>query len=184
MHVADGSNNILITIKGASQLNVMMGQLEVGIVVHLISFMAIYFQTASNGPKKGVLLLCDYDFIGTMEIDSRLEKRPTSCLEVVRMLSQASVYINDVDSCTDALHSAVTESDTVMTESEACGDCLSALQLNCTPAHCLCSMNGIHFVICVTKAFPVKRLGLVGLMNECPFMTMPISKKDNSRKHI
>ena len=79
MHVADGSNNIL-TIKGASQLNGIMGQLEVGSVVHLISFTAMYFQTGSDGPKKVALLLCDYDFVGMMEINSKLEARPKSCL--------------------------------------------------------------------------------------------------------
>ena len=92
-------------------------------------------------PKRWRFFLCDYDFVGMMTINSKLEERPKSRLEVV------------------ASHSAVTESNT-MAESEACGDCLSALQLSCTPGHRLCSMNGVHFVICVTQAFPVERLGL------------------------
>ena len=55
MHVADGDNNIL-TVKGASQLNATMGQLEVGSVVHLVSFTAMYFQSGSDGPEKVALL--------------------------------------------------------------------------------------------------------------------------------
>jgi hypothetical protein len=43
-------------------------------------------------------------------------------------------------------------------------------------------MNGVHFVICITQTFPVERLGLIGLANEYPFVTMPISEMDNSRK--
>jgi hypothetical protein len=98
-----------------------------------------------------------------MQIDSKLKERPKSRIEVV------------------ALHLAVTESNT-MAESEDCGDCLTAFQLNCAPGHRLCSMNGVHFVICITQAFPVKRLSLIQLANEYPFMTMPVSKMDNSRK--
>jgi hypothetical protein len=114
--------------------------------------MALYFQTGSNGPEKVALLLCDYNFVGTMEIDSKLEGRPKSRLEVVRMSSQeASVYMDDIDSGTNALHSTVMESNTtagtdasrlaVSTESNT-----TAEQDNCTLGHRLCSMNGVHFV--------------------------------------
>jgi hypothetical protein len=186
MHVADGDNNI-VTAKGASQLDAMMGRLEVGSVVHLIMFTAMYFQTRSNGPEKVALLLCDYNFVGTMEIDSKLEGRPKSRLELVRMASQeVSVYTDDMDSGTDASHLTVTESNTIpgtdashstVTESNT-----TAERENCTPGHRLCSMNGIHFVICIAQAFPVERLGLIRLANEYPFLTMPVSEMDNSRK--
>jgi hypothetical protein len=66
----------------------MMGQLKVGSVVHLIMFTAMYFQTGSVGPEKVALLLCDYDFVETTEIDSKLEGRPKSRLEVFRISSQ------------------------------------------------------------------------------------------------
>jgi hypothetical protein len=112
MHVADGDNNIL-TVKGASQLNAMMGRLEVGSVVRLITFTAVYFQTGSDGPEKVALLLCDYNFVGTMEIDSKLEGRPKSRLEVVRMSSQeACVCMDNINSGTDASNSTVMESNT------------------------------------------------------------------------
>jgi hypothetical protein len=186
MHVADGDNNIL-TVKGASQLNATMGRLEVGSVVRLITFTAVYFQSGSDGPEKVALLLCDYDFVGTMEIDSKLEGRPKSRLEVVRMSSQeASVYTDDIDTGTDASHSTVTESNTTagtdashltVTESNTMFE-----QENCTLEHRLCSMNGVHFVICITHAFPVERLDLIALANEYPFVTMPVSEMDNSRK--
>jgi hypothetical protein len=186
MHVADGDNNIL-TVKGASQLNAMMGRLEVGSVVRLITFTAVYFQTGSDGPEKVALLLCDYNFVGTMEIDSKLEGRPKSRLEVVSMSSQeASVYTNDINSGTDALHSTVTESNitagtnalhSTVTESNTMAE-----QENFTLGHRLCSTNGVHFVICITQAFPVEKLGLIGLANEYPFVTMPVSEMDNSRK--
>jgi hypothetical protein len=101
------------------------------------------------------LLLCDYDFVGMMQIDSKLEERLKSRLEVVRMSSQSCVYTDDVHSGNDVSYSAVTESNT-----------MAELQLNCTPGHRLCLMNGVQFVICITQAFPIERLGLIGLASE------------------
>jgi hypothetical protein len=170
MHVADGDNNIL-TVKGASQLNAMMGQLEVGSVVHLeITFTDVFPNWIRWSGKSGASFV-SYNFVGTMEIDSKLEGRPKSCLEVVRISSQASVYMDDINSGSDASYSAVMESN------------ITAERENCTQVgHHLCFMNGVHFVICITQAFPVKRLGLIWLTNEYPFMMMPISEMDISRK--
>jgi hypothetical protein len=84
--------------------------------------------------------------------------------------TKTPVYRDDIDSGTIASHLTVTARNT------------TAERENCTLGHRLCSMNGVHFVICITQTFPVERLVLIGLANEHPFVTIPISEMDNSRK--
>jgi hypothetical protein len=84
--------------------------------------------------------------------------------------SHSTVMESNTMASTDSLHLTVMEINTT-TEQE-----------NCTLGHHLCSMNGNHFVICISLAFPVERLGLIRLANEYPFVTMPVRKMYNFRK--
>ncbi|KAL7547980.1 hypothetical protein ACHAWF_017086 [Thalassiosira exigua] len=154
LNAIDADSNV-ITVRLDSTLNSEGKLLSPGAIINITSAFPVYMNYGDMYDMRCAIVLREFRIIGRRPVPGDLKVAPA------RLTVEAS-----------ATHA----------QDAKVGDCCFHQPYKCSGE--LCSVHGIDFAVCLTKAVPIENVSLPKVARECVFVTKELKDMDNRNKRF